>query len=226
MPERKNVDKMIPKRKRKVVQKQKQKQKQKQSQIVNVNIGSSTVRKARKRVQKATPILQIVNPVQYLYQASASSKPLIPPVVKEAEKAYEQIGRVRPLARPNMYDRDIGAKSAEERKNDFERSLSVTPEVIARRRTKFGETSPLTQDALDSVAKGGARGRPQKYKTDEERKDAQRGQQKNYRERKRTEKELGVPAVTATPLTSRASNVDLRSSSVFSRGAPRNEDDF
>jgi len=213
MPKRKNVDKKMPKKKG-----QKQKQKQKQSQIVNVNIGSNVrQRKVKRSTAKPAPIQQIVNPVQYLYQASAAPAPLIPPVVKEDEKAYEQIGRNRPLAHPNIYDRNIGAKSAEERNIDFERSLSDTPEAFVRRRTKFAETSPLTQDALDSVARGGARGRPPKYKTDEERNYAQREQQKNYRERKRTEKELGVPAVTATP---------LRSSSVFFRGAPRNEDDF
>ena len=215
MPERKNVNKKIPKRNRKEVQKQKQKQKQ--SKIVNVNIGSRTMRKARRSIQKTPPIQQIVNPVQYLYQASAPPPPLIHPVVQQAEHIYEQIGMARPLAGLHMYDRKIGGKVAEERKKDFERSLSVTPEAITRRRTTFKDVSPSTKDALDSVAGTSGRGRPKKYNTDDERAKAKKQQQKEYRARRNLEAQLGVPVTSATP---------IRPSSVLTRGAPRNEDDF
>jgi hypothetical protein len=116
-----------------------------------------------------------------------------------------------------MYDRKIGGKVAEERKKDFARSLSITPDAITRRRTTFRDVSPSTKDALDSVAGTSGRGRPKKYNTGDERANARKQQQKEYRERRNLETQLGVPVTSATP---------IRSSSVLPRGAPRNKDAF
>lgn len=77
------------------VKKQKQKQKQSQKQIVNIKIGETKKKVKRRRAGRIPLIQQTVQPVQYLYQASAS----IP-------QPFQSMGISQP-ARPNILGGEV-----------------------------------------------------------------------------------------------------------------------